>query len=132
MEGESFGVWCRFLSSSLSFPTSLWDCCVLLPVALPYSLLFWKIDRLVTTQRLVGRLCSGLFCFDRVCFSCVCVCVSKRELTIYIVIISNLSRIISFFACPEGLLRWQQKVPDLALDPDAPDCILLLGSFVFF
>jgi len=47
-------------------------------------------------------------------------------------VISDLSRIISFSACTEGLLRWQQKVPDLVLDPNAPDCILLLGSFVFF
>jgi hypothetical protein len=91
-EEESSGVWRRLLSSSLSFPTSLWDCCVSSPVALPYSLLLWKIDRPVAAQRLVGRLCSGLFCFDRVCFSCVCVCVSERELTSYIVIISDHGR----------------------------------------
>ncbi len=84
-------------------------------------LLFVDLFRRLSPGSTTTHLCLSLQGDD--CFDVVNILLHLRV---------SLSRIISFFACTEGLLQWQQKVPDLALDPNAPDCILLLGSFVFF
>ncbi len=63
-----------------------------------------------------------LFYFDRVFFSCVCVCVSERELTSYIVIISDHGRTMLCARVPLRSCMVWRAMAVAAANPFSPRC----------